>query len=400
MSLGRFREKDVTIAVLMTAAIFMVDLLTPLWYDIWVLYLVPLFFMYRSAKRPSLYSAVVTLLIVTGLFLFHSDSTSFMHSLVNRITGIFGGWGVSVLLMRLKQLNVSLLQSQEERYRSLFENMLEGFAYCRMLFEDDRPQDFIYLQVNSSFEKLTGLENVVGKKVTEVIPGIKESHPELFEIYGRVALTGKPEKFELYLEPLDAWLSISVFSTEKKYFIAVFENITDRKKTEEELRALSLTDELTGLFNRRGFFILAEKLQKIAKRQKRGICLLYADLDGLKEINDTWGHQDGNLALVDIANILRTTYRESDVVARVGGDEFVVFPVGTTGDDARIIVARLQENIDAHNAKREKGYKLSMSLGISYFDPENPCSIDELLSRADKLMYEQKKNTRNFTQGI
>lgn len=174
-------------------------------------------------------------------------------------------------------------------------------------------------------------------------------------------------------------------------FVHISKDITTRKKMEENLRALSLTDELTGLHNRRGFFTLAEKLLKIAKRQKKGLFLLYADLDGLKEINDTWGHQDGDVALVDIASILKTTYRESDIIARIGGDEFVIMPVGTIGDDIRTISARLQKNVEAHNAKRESGHKLSLSLGIYYYDPENPCSIDELLSHADKLMYDQKK---------
>ena len=136
------------------------------------------------------------------------------------------------------------LRESEKRYHSLFENMLNGFAYCKMLFEDGRPQDFIYLEVNSAFEKLTGLSNVVGKKVSEVIPGIRESYPVLFEIYGRVALTGKPESFEIYLEPLAAWLFVSVYSTEKGYFAAVFDNITERKRAENiaqaRLRMLSM----------------------------------------------------------------------------------------------------------------------------------------------------------------
>ncbi|OGG45199.1 MAG: hypothetical protein A3F84_09405 [Candidatus Handelsmanbacteria bacterium RIFCSPLOWO2_12_FULL_64_10] len=108
-----------------------------------------------------------------------------------------------------------------------------------MLFEDNRPQDFIYLDVNSAFEKLTGLKNVVGKKITEVIPGIRESHPELFEIYGRVSLTGHPEEFEVYLESLGFWFSISAYSTEKACFVAVFDNITERKRAEEEHARLS-----------------------------------------------------------------------------------------------------------------------------------------------------------------
>jgi PAS domain S-box-containing protein len=128
------------------------------------------------------------------------------------------------------------LKESEKHYRSLFENMLEGFAYCRMLFEDNKPQDFIYLDVNAAFEKLTGLKNVVGKKVTEVIPGIREADPELFEIYGRVALTGKPERFEMYVKALSAWFSVSVYSPEKEYFVAVFDVITERKKSEELIR--------------------------------------------------------------------------------------------------------------------------------------------------------------------
>ena len=128
------------------------------------------------------------------------------------------------------------LQESGVRYRSLFENMLDGYAYCRMLFEHNQPQDFIYLDVNSAFEKLTGLKNVVGRKVTEVIPGLRESHPELFEIYGRVALTGQPERFELYLESLAAWLTISAYSIEKGCFVAVFDNVTERKQAEEALR--------------------------------------------------------------------------------------------------------------------------------------------------------------------
>jgi len=128
------------------------------------------------------------------------------------------------------------VQESEKSYRSLFDNMLNGFAYCRMLFKDDLPQDFIYLDVNKAFEKLTGLKNVVGKKVTEVIPGIKEAHPELFEIYGRVALTGRTEMFEIDFKPLSIWLAISVYSPERGCFVAVFDNITERKKAEEALK--------------------------------------------------------------------------------------------------------------------------------------------------------------------
>ena len=130
------------------------------------------------------------------------------------------------------------LRESRENYRSLFANMLDGFAYCQMIFDvDGKPVDFVYLEVNDAFERLTGLkkESVVGKRAIEAIPGIKEN-PELFEIYGRVSDTGKEEKFDLFFKPLSIWLSISVYSPRKGYFAAVFENITQRKKAEEELK--------------------------------------------------------------------------------------------------------------------------------------------------------------------
>ncbi|MBI2758299.1 MAG: PAS domain S-box protein [Chloroflexi bacterium] len=127
----------------------------------------------------------------------------------------------------------------EDQYHSLFENMLNGFAYCEMLFDKDgQPLDFIYMDVNKAFGELTGLMDVTGKKVSEVIPGIRASNPELFKIYGRVALSGKPEKFETYLDSLKMWLSISVYSPKKGFFAAVFDNITERRQAEKRIMRL------------------------------------------------------------------------------------------------------------------------------------------------------------------
>ncbi|MCK9201277.1 MAG: response regulator [Gallionella sp.] len=120
---------------------------------------------------------------------------------------------------------------------SLINAMREGFAHCKMLYEDRQPVDFVLTEVNTAFEQLSGLKNVEGRRVSEILPGIRESNPELFEIFGKVAATGNPELFETYVKPLDRWFSVSVYSTEKEHFVAVFQNITERKQAEDELRA-------------------------------------------------------------------------------------------------------------------------------------------------------------------
>lgn len=165
-------------------------------------------------------------------------------------------------------------------------------------------------------------------------------------------------------------------------------------KIQERHRIMSITDELTGLYNRRGFFPLAEQRLKLSTRQRKGIYMLYADLDGLKAINDTFGHQQGDLALIDTANLLKATYRDSDIIARIGGDEFAVIPVGNAGDNIQAVTARLQKNLDDHNSANRRSYILSISVGVAFYDPENPRSVDELLAEGDNMMYEQKNLKR------
>ncbi len=132
------------------------------------------------------------------------------------------------------------LRASEDRYRGLFGHMVEGYAYCQMIFENGRARDWLYLAVNDAFETLTGLKDVTGKRVTQVIPGIREADPELFDTYTRVALTGKPEKFEMFVKALQIWFSVSVYSPEKEFFVAVFDVITERKRAEERLAYHSL----------------------------------------------------------------------------------------------------------------------------------------------------------------
>ena len=148
-----------------------------------------------------------------------------------------------------RQSAAAEVRESEQRYRSLFENMIDGYAYCRMLYQGDAPVDFVYLDVNSAFERLTGLKGAVGRKVSEIIPGVRQDNPELLEIYGRVAQGGRPESFETYLESLGIWFSVSVYSPQAQHFVAIFENITERKTVEEERNhlleeSLAQTEEL------------------------------------------------------------------------------------------------------------------------------------------------------------
>jgi diguanylate cyclase (GGDEF)-like protein len=174
-------------------------------------------------------------------------------------------------------------------------------------------------------------------------------------------------------------------------FILRFDKMMRDHKGEEELLALSLTDELTGLYNRRRFFILAEQYLKGAVRKKKRWLLLYIDMDDLKWINDHCGHNEGDQALIGLGKILKKTFRESDIIARIGGDEFAVL-FESTGENDEILMTRLDENIKDYNAKGPRHYQLSVGLGVAQFDPEHPISIDELLSKADALMYRQKRS--------
>lgn len=131
--------------------------------------------------------------------------------------------------------------TSEAKYSCLFENTLTGFAFCRVVFDENhKPVDIIYLEVNPAFEKILGLkkEIILRKKASKAIPELKGLYSNLFEIYSRVVLTGKKEKFEIFVQPLKIWLSIHVYSPEEKYFIAVFENITEHKTTNEETRRM------------------------------------------------------------------------------------------------------------------------------------------------------------------
>ena len=175
-------------------------------------------------------------------------------------------------------------------------------------------------------------------------------------------------------------------------FLKARKNIGERDRAEEMLRLLSLTDELTGLYNRRGFSTLSEQQFRIASRDRKSLLLVSADFDGLKDINDTFGHTEGDLALIETATILKECVRKSDIVARIGGDEFVLLlTAGNEGFDTPKLVDRLQKLIEKHNRKSIHRWKIFISIGFARRSPDSGQSLDDLIVQADKMMYEQKK---------
>lgn len=172
--------------------------------------------------------------------------------------------------------------------------------------------------------------------------------------------------------------------------------VVERKNLENKLEKYSTTDELTGLLNRRGFLSLAERHLQISERRKNTSLLLFADMDNLKVINDNLGHHLGDQALAATGKILKDTFRDSDIVARMGGDEFaVLFTTNVEIFHYPTVVDRIQENVAKYNQREESpAYELSLSIGVAEYIPSNPMSIKELISAADALMYESKQRKK------
>jgi diguanylate cyclase (GGDEF)-like protein/PAS domain S-box-containing protein len=286
------------------------------------------------------------------------------------------------------------LRESEERYRALIENSNDGIA----LVKGDR-----HIFVNQKIIEIFGYgrpEEIIGQPVAMLI------HPDDREWViniNRRRQNGEsvPDKYEFRGQRKNGqYLNIEASATKTIYrgeavSLAYLRDITDRKLAEEALKTLSLKDDLTGLYNRRGFFALAEQGLKNAQRMRTEMLLIFGDLDNLKGINDTLGHKEGDQALVDTAQILKETFRESDIIARIGGDEFVILAMNSFETSAEKLIQRLKKVLKDNHLRTKRATTLSLSLGIAFFDPQNPCSVDALLAQADKLMYENKpKNGR------
>jgi diguanylate cyclase (GGDEF)-like protein/PAS domain S-box-containing protein len=269
-------------------------------------------------------------------------------------------------------------------YQAVFEYVGEG-----ILFIDAKGR---IAEINPTAQELLGVtRSAIGAPAQSLLIGDALAELEAEGSSLETSIDHEPPIFlELRRYPLKGPAQNQKDHDGEGGWLVIMLNITARKQQEEKLRDLSLVDDLTGLYNRRGFITLATQQMKIADRLKRSLTLIFSDMDKLKEINDTFGHKEGDRALIDTASIMKSIFRVSDIVARIGGDEFVGLALNSSETTGNAIQKRLRENLNAHNFQKIRPYKLSMTLGIARYDPEKPCSLDDLLDKADKRMYEHK----------
>jgi len=168
------------------------------------------------------------------------------------------------------------------------------------------------------------------------------------------------------------------------------QNVTELRDTQEQLRTLAMTDDLTGLHNRRGFFTHATRLLRWAFDHHRSVAAVYVDIDDLKRINDALGHEVGSAMIIHAGDVLKQTFRAADVVSRIGGDEFVVL-AAISPDDAPIITTRLDRHLQVFNHNSGVACELSLSLGIAFLAPGSTTTLEELVRQSDAAMYVNKR---------
>ncbi|HAJ33875.1 MAG TPA: hypothetical protein DCK79_11050 [Candidatus Atribacteria bacterium] len=282
------------------------------------------------------------------------------------------------------------LRNSQQEFASLFRSTPEALVYL------DKNSNI--LNINPRFTELFGysLEEVKGRNLDDGM-----IHPP-DKIEEGKWLTKKSLEGHFYFETIrkkkDGTLfpvaisgSQVIIDGQLKGLIGIFQDITERKKMEQELKKLAHYDVLTGCCSRGRGLALLEQQIKTANRKKTPVLLFYLDIDDFKHINDTFGHQEGDKVLKEAAKLFKSTLREVDNVCRIGGDEFLLIFPESSLNDAPLIRERLNTNLGKLNQKLAKPYKIDFSIGLSYYDPAHPLSIDELIRIADENMYEEKK---------
>lgn len=301
---------------------------------------------------------------------------------------ISGTVGIAIDVTDRKSL-YEALQTQNVYFAALFESAPEAIA---ILDEHDH-----IIRINGQFTNMFGYseDQAVGENINDLIVP-EELVEDAENLTARVA-AGEKLKAEALRRHRDGhsfWVSISAtpfgVGEQPGRVYAMYHDISAQKRAEDDLKALVLVDELTGLPNRRAFITLSEQALKLAMRLERDVLMIFIDVDHLKYINDTYGHLAGDRALIDTARVLRESCREADIIARLGGDEFVALLTVDSAQTAEIVCDRIQSRVTAHNKEVDRGYDLSLSVGATRTKAEGTMLAD-LLAQADTALYEQKR---------
>lgn len=299
-----------------------------------------------------------------------------------------------------KKLIEESLRRSEQKYKDLWNNAPVSYHIV--------DKNGIIKDVNRTELKLLGYKRkeMIGKPIFDFI--ISSQRKQAYERFIQKIKGKKVEKFHdrIYLKKNGTPLYVSIYDVpernEKGEIVGMrtaMIDITELKRLEQSLKEASFKDELTNLYNRRGFFALAEQEIRRTQRNKKPFFILFMDFDRLKNINDAKGHVIGDRALKDLGKILEETFRKSDIMARVGGDEFVILATEIKAEEEVIgLISRLREKIKIYNRKNYGLYQISVSIGVVKYSGARPVSIDNLLSLADKKMYQEKKEKFKYME--
>jgi diguanylate cyclase (GGDEF)-like protein/PAS domain S-box-containing protein len=282
------------------------------------------------------------------------------------------------------------LEERETRLRTLLDNALDAVFTCDL--------NGRFTSMNRSGNELFGFTpgEALSRSLLEALAPEWHAQARAFLRDARTAPRALAKEVPV-VTPLGAHrmvalsMQVVVRDGADAEILGIARDVTARKRHEAALRSMTLIDELTGLYTRRGFMLLAERHLKLAMRKKQNVSLLFCDVDGLKKINDTFGHREGDRALIDAGDVLRRTFRSADIIARLGGDEFTVFPLEASDDSGVVLTERLEKNLRLHHAETGRSYQLSMSVGLARFEPGGEWTIERLLEDADRRLYKQKR---------
>jgi len=344
-----------------------------------------------------------------GYLAWYSRDTNFSYIERGYIISYFIGSVLIFIILFLYRWSTNKIFFQLTQLKEAEKELGKSHAEMEQIFNTAADgmrvvdKDHNVLRVNGRFLHMSGLEK-------QEVLALK-----CYEVFGGSSCMGSNCPLERIVANGEEWVeseSFKEFSNGKKIpcivtatpyrnsnnevigIIEDFKDISDRKEFEQQLKKQARTDPLTGLMNRRGFIHSAEKMLRLAKRQKNILFLLFADLDNMKHINDEFGHEKGDLALQETAKLLMNTYRETDIIGRLGGDEFAVLLFDVSVKEKENIVDRFQENLSHWRKNSDETFSLSLSIGVVQSHPEKEEDMESLLHLADQAMYKIKRQRK------